>query len=82
MSDREKAREKALATARASTLGLALAATTSGCEQVIDVACSTAPSTRYCCERAGGGYDSASGRCMFPVMGPFVPPDLPAEVSA
>ena len=83
MSDREKARERALAAARAVTLGLAIAATASGCEQVADRACrfSFAENTHYCCERSGGHYDAPSGTCMFPVMGPFVPPDLPSEAS-
>ena len=68
--------------ARAVTLGLAIAASAGGCEQVIDRACSlgVAENTRYCCERYGGRYDPGSGTCEYrAIMGPFVPPDLPAE---
>lgn len=81
MSDRERARQRALAAARAVTLGLALASTAAGCDAVIDRACgSVAENTRYCCDRRGFSYDDTAGVCRppLPVPGPFVPPDLPA----
>lgn len=82
MSDRERARQKALQAARAVTLGLAIAGTTAGCDVVLDRACTFAENTRYCCERLGDGrmYDETAGVCRPPqiVPGPFVPPDLPA----
>ncbi|AKF11307.1 hypothetical protein [Sandaracinus amylolyticus] len=81
MTDRENARRKALQAARAVTLGLAIAATTAGCEQVVDRACafSFTENTRYCCERQPlSYYDPATRTCMRAMIGPFVPPDMPA----
>ncbi|UJR85269.1 hypothetical protein [Sandaracinus amylolyticus] len=78
--DRQNARRKALQAARAVTLGLAIATTAAGCEQVIDRACGFAENTRYCCERRHFMWDSSASVCRppLPVPGPFTPPDLPA----
>jgi hypothetical protein len=82
---REAARRRALGTARAITLGLALTAT--GCEQLGDGYCRTfargatgaGDGTSYWCARAGGTWDPVSARCDHPyapfaMPGPFVPP--------
>ena len=34
------------------------------------------PTTRECCEAAGGSWNEESGRCFIAVPGPFVPPSM------
>ena len=34
------------------------------------------PTTRECCEAAGGSWNDASGSCLIAVPGPFVPPAM------
>lgn len=79
---RTQARERALATARAITLGLVVG-TASGCEQLADRYCRTFDASSYCCAHNGGTWDAASGACApptpaFAMPGPFVPPSARA----
>lgn len=73
-----RARARALATARAITLGLAVAgaAGVSGCETLEARYCEHFPDTERCCSRAGGSWDAAGHTCIYamPVVGPLVPP--------
>ncbi len=83
--DREKARARALSTARAITLGLVIGAS-SGCEQLADRYCQTFD-TSYCCTRSGGTWDPATSVCIpptpvFAMPGPFVPPSEPGRARA
>lgn len=80
----EHARARALRTARAVTLGLALAATVPGCQAMTNAWCDVFTETRTCCDRAIGRYwDTSTNRCVaaIPVEGPIVPPDMPRGAS-
>ena len=74
------ARHRALAAARAVTLGLAIAGSASGCERGLasagDVYCDVFSQGRFCCERRGGHWDGHTCQVLV-VPGPFVPPDQP-----
>lgn len=74
--ERRRARHRALSTARAITLGLAIGGAVAGCEQAGDAYCRVFERTRYCCERGAGTWDAAAGVCQHPfaMPGPFVPP--------
>lgn len=71
-----RARARALRTARAVTLGLALGAGVAGCETTANLYCDVFTSTRYCCERTGySTWDATAGTCrVLAVPGPIAPP--------
>jgi hypothetical protein len=75
--ERRAARRRALRTARAITLGLAVGGALGGCEQASGAYCRVFEDTRYCCERSGGTWDAAASVCQHPyaMPGPFVPPE-------
>jgi hypothetical protein len=75
-----RATERAIRTACAVTLGLAIGASVAGCEPAADYFCRVWDQNRYCCERGYGTWDTTARTCRppVPVPGPFVPPDLPA----
>lgn len=76
-TDAQRARRRALSTARAVTLGLALAAGTAGCETVTGAYCDVFSDTQMCCSRAPGRvWNETTHRCdhMMPVVGPIVAP--------
>ena len=77
-----RARARALQTARAVTLGLALGAAAAGCEATTNAWCDVFTDTRYCCYRAPGrSWNTTTNRCdvALPVVGPIVAPDFPVR---
>lgn len=73
-----RARRRALHTARAVTLGLALGAAAAGCEATTNAWCDVFTDTRYCCDRSPGRtWNTTTNRCdvALPVVGPIVAPD-------
>lgn len=82
-----RARRRALRTARAATLGLALAAGVAGCEAATNAWCDAFAQSRMCCERAPGRHwDAATARCEItmppPFVGPIVAPDRPERAAS